>query len=84
MRLFFLTIPKPLKQYTLFKKRLSIPLSDPEVNTCVLRMFTERAFSCNDIGRVALSFQLLSGGGDRGSRVLFTGERLRGQECHRC
>jgi len=24
--LFFLTIPKPLKQYTLFKKRLSIPL----------------------------------------------------------
>ena len=26
MRLFFLTIPKPLKQYTLFKKRLSIPL----------------------------------------------------------
>jgi hypothetical protein len=28
MRLFFLTIPKPLKQYTLFKKRLSIPLSE--------------------------------------------------------
>jgi hypothetical protein len=26
MRLFFLTIPKPLKQYTLLKKRLSIPL----------------------------------------------------------
>jgi hypothetical protein len=26
MRLLFLTIPKPLKQYTLFKKRLSIPL----------------------------------------------------------
>ena len=26
MRLFFLTIPKPLKQNTLFKKRLSIPL----------------------------------------------------------
>ena len=26
MRLFFLTIPKSLKQYTLFKKRLSIPL----------------------------------------------------------
>ena len=26
MRLFFLTIPKPLKQYTLFKKKLSIPL----------------------------------------------------------
>jgi hypothetical protein len=26
MRLFFLTIPKPLKQYTLFKKRLSIAL----------------------------------------------------------
>ena len=26
MRLFFLTIPKPLKQYTLFKKALSIPL----------------------------------------------------------
>jgi len=24
---FFLTIPKPLKQYTLFKKRLSITLS---------------------------------------------------------
>jgi len=26
MRLFFLTFLKPLKQYTLFKKRLSIPL----------------------------------------------------------
>jgi hypothetical protein len=26
MRLFFLTIPKPLKQYTLLKKTLSIPL----------------------------------------------------------
>ena len=26
MRLFFLTIPKPLKQYTLNKKALSIPL----------------------------------------------------------
>jgi len=26
MHLFFLTIPKPLKQYTPFKKRLSIPL----------------------------------------------------------
>jgi hypothetical protein len=31
MRLYFLTIPKPLKQYTLFKKRLSIPLSDPRI-----------------------------------------------------
>jgi hypothetical protein len=29
IRLFFLTIPKPLKQYTLFKKRISIPLSPP-------------------------------------------------------
>jgi len=28
MRLFFLTIPKPLKQYTFLKKRLSIPLSE--------------------------------------------------------
>ena len=27
MRLLFLTIPKSLKQYTLFQKRLSIPLS---------------------------------------------------------
>jgi hypothetical protein len=26
MRLFFPTIPKPLKQYTLFKKRVSISL----------------------------------------------------------
>jgi hypothetical protein len=28
MCLFFLTIPKSLKQYTLLKKRLSIPLSE--------------------------------------------------------
>jgi hypothetical protein len=28
IRLLFLTIPKPLKQYTLLKKRLSIPLSE--------------------------------------------------------
>jgi hypothetical protein len=33
------------------------------------------AFSLNDIGGVALSFQLLSSGGDRGSRMLFAGER---------
>ncbi len=30
---------------------------------------------CNDIGGVASSFQLLSSGGDRGSRMLFAGER---------
>jgi len=33
------------------------------------------AFSLNDIGEVALSFQFLSSGGDRGSRMLFAGER---------
>jgi len=32
MRLLFLAIPKPLKQSTLFKKRLFIPLSDPEAD----------------------------------------------------
>jgi len=32
MRLFFLTIPKPLKQYTLFKKKISIPLTEPETD----------------------------------------------------
>jgi len=29
----------------------------------------------SDIGGVALSFQWLSSGGDRGSRMLFAGER---------
>jgi hypothetical protein len=38
-------------------------------------MFRGGAFSLNDIGGVASSFQLLSSGGDRGSRVFFAGER---------
>ena len=47
MRLFFPTIPKPLKQYTLFKK------DDPfRSYACV----HGRAFPCNDIGGVASSF----------------------------
>lgn len=29
-----------LRQYTLFKKRLSIPLSEPEANKYVLHVFT--------------------------------------------
>jgi hypothetical protein len=32
-------------------------------------------FPLNDIGGVASSFQRLSSGGDRGSRMLFAGER---------
>jgi len=42
-----------------------------------------RASSCNYTVGVASSFQYLSIGGDRFSRMLFAGERLRGQECHR-
>ena len=38
-------------------------------------VFRGCAFSCNDIGEVASSFQCLSSGGDRGSRMLFAGER---------
>jgi hypothetical protein len=37
MCLFFLTFPKPLKQYTLFNKRLSNPLSNPEVSPSGLK-----------------------------------------------
>jgi len=36
MRLYFLTIPKPLRQYTLFQKRLSIPLSWAEADIWVV------------------------------------------------
>jgi len=38
-------------------------------------VFTGFAFPCNDIGGVASLFQLLSSGGDRGSRMVFAGER---------
>jgi hypothetical protein len=34
---------------------------------------------CNDIGGVASSFQWLSSGEDRGSRMLFAGERRGGR-----
>ena len=37
--------------------------------------FTGFASPYNDIDGVASSFQRLSGGGDRGSRMLFAGER---------
>jgi len=37
--------------------------------------FTGFVSSRNDIGGVASSFQRLSSGGDRGSRMLFAGER---------
>jgi len=40
-----------------------------------LTMFTGSASPCNEIGGVASSFQRLSSGGDRGSRMLFAGER---------
>ena len=33
------------------------------------------AFPCNDIGGVTSLFQWFSSGGDRGSRMLFAGER---------
>jgi len=56
MRLFFLTIPKPLKQYTLFKKRLSITLSKAYADNHVLRVFTGCALPCNDTVGVASSF----------------------------
>jgi hypothetical protein len=43
MRLFFLTIPKPLKQYTLFKK------DDPfRFHACAAQVFMGCAFPCND------------------------------------
>ena len=41
----------------------------------MLRVFARRAFSVNDIGEVASSFLWLSSGGDRGSSVVFAGER---------
>jgi len=41
-------------------------------NSCVFKGF---ASPFNDIGGVASSFQWFSGGGDRGSRMLFAGER---------
>jgi hypothetical protein len=49
MHLFFQTIPKPLKQYTLLKKRLSIPLCEPEAHAHVLHVFTWRASPVYDI-----------------------------------
>ena len=42
---------------------------------CESYVFTRCASSCNDIGGVTSSFQQLSGGGDRGSRMVFAGER---------
>ena len=71
----FLTIPKPLKQYTLLKKRLSISLSEEKTHAYVLQVFSGCAFPLNDIGGVASSFQRLSSGGDRGSREELVGER---------
>jgi len=61
MRLFFLTIPKSLKQYTLFKKDYPFRspihrLCKPEAHTHVLHVFMGSAFPYNDIGGVALSF----------------------------
>jgi hypothetical protein len=41
----------------------------------LLRLLTGCAFPWNDIGGVASSFQWLSSGGDRGSRMFFAGER---------
>jgi hypothetical protein len=38
-------------------------------------VFRGCVFSCNDIGGVASSFQQFSSGGDRGSRMLYAGER---------
>jgi hypothetical protein len=38
-------------------------------------MLIECASLCNDIGEVASLFQWLSSGGDRGSGMLFAGER---------
>jgi hypothetical protein len=38
-------------------------------------VFTGFASPCNDIGGVASSFQLVSSGGDRGSRMVFARER---------
>ena len=38
-------------------------------------VFTGFVSPYNDIGGVASSFQWLSSGGDRGSRMLFAGER---------
>jgi len=38
-------------------------------------MFRGCASPCNDIAGEASLFQRLSGGGDRGSRMLFAGER---------
>ena len=55
MRLFFLTIPKPLKQYTLFQKRISIPLSWAETGICVVA-FTGCASPWNDTVGVAPAY----------------------------
>ena len=41
----------------------------------ILNMFTGCGSPSNDIGGVASSFQWFNIGGDRGSRMLFAGER---------
>ena len=69
MPLFFLTIPKPLKQYTLLKNITH------SAHIHELRLFAGCAFPCNDIGGVTSSFQCFSSGGDCGSRMFFAGER---------
>jgi hypothetical protein len=45
------------------------------MNTATIYGLKGWASSLNDIGGVASSFQWLSGGGDRGFRMLFAGER---------
>jgi len=49
----------------------------PQVNLrdLILYVFMGFASPCNDIGGVASSFQWLSSGGGRGSRMVFAGER---------
>ncbi len=49
--------------------------AEPEADEIVLCAFTGCASPVNDIGEVTSSFQWLSGGGDRGSRAVFAGER---------
>ncbi len=39
MRLFYLTIPKPLKQYTLFKKKIIHSLFEPEADVDGVSVF---------------------------------------------
>jgi hypothetical protein len=70
LRLFFLTISKPLKQYTRFKKKII-----HSAHTHVVHVFAGCAFPFNDIGGVASSFHWLISGGDRGSREFLVGER---------